>query len=472
MIDKKTITLSCVECSGNLVEGDKIYHCADCNKEYVVANGISILLPDGERFLNETFASMQTLRKRMINYIEQNRSLFYLQDKRSEALNSFCQHYECNIEFYRKFAAELNPYIEPELLALSNYTFYQNEPLRGKEINYLMRDWGGLPEAEAEIENMLNVLKRLIDQFKPQNAEVAFFPGCGTGRLAFEFAKDFRQLFCTDLSYRMVSLFNKMLDGQSLDIYEVNDFSDIYYTKDNTRLITAKVRNKGIMPDNITRFVSDIKQIPLSANSVDVITSVYFLDVLNIELYIDELHRVLNEGGLYINLGPIGYPRSTRFIHKLLPEEIKDVFRQHGFEILHEEFLENSYMKSSLKMTTLIHKNWVFAARKKKAVDKKHLEIFLDTVLKLDKKVFVEKSAQLSDKGENVFYYKFYNFRGDTYEGAALVIEILQLIDGVKSVLEIKKTVELKFDINVEAEDLLPILKDLLMNNVVKIVEL
>lgn len=461
----------CLHCGGTVDIENERYVCNSCQHYYIQINTFPILVADEIQYLNEIYASIQVHKHRTHNYLGSNRALFYLQPKREHYFNMLCEAYECNMELYDQLAKDIFPHINPELLAASDFTTYYNEPLKGKEMNYLIRDWGGLEESEVEIENILATLHRLIKDFSANNDSI-FFVGSGTGRFAYEATPDFKKVYCSDLSYRMINMFHYVLQERDLKVYEINGFSNIYHPGDAVRPVAVKIRNKKSEHNQqkLHYFISDIKKIPLRDNSLDIISSIYFIDVIPIEAYIQELKRVLKDGGLYINIGPVGYSGNT-FVHHLVPEEIKNVFLEHDFEILHEEFLENTYMKSNLTSSTVIHHNWVFVARNKTGKGNAQL-LSEHSILNIDQHVFTEKKAMLSSEGEIVIDNQFYNVKGDLYKDADLIIEFLYLIDGKRTILEIIHAIEDKFDINIAVDEILPVLKELIANRILKILRI
>ena len=455
----------CVHCNGQIIATGDTYKCNDCSYAYIEINSIPLFLEDGKKFANENYASIWTHKNRTYSYLGQNEEYSFLQTKREESFTQLRNGFESNMVVYDSLLKDLEEFIIPELLVNANYSTYQNEPLKGKELNYLMRDWGGATESEEEINNILEVLERLLEKHSKKNNSI-FFAGSGTGRFAYELASQFKEVYCTDLSYRMIHFFKSMLEGKTIDFYQINGFSNIYNTKDVTKKVSSYDRWKK-EHSNISYFISDIQNIPIISDSMDVFASVYFLDVLNIENYIREINRVLKKDGVYINIGPIGYSEGN-FVHNLMPSEIKSVFEKNGFEIEHEEFITTTYMASDVEMSYSVHKNWVFIARKKENTNKEYT-IALETVLELHEKIFAERKSEISSQGETVFYNRLYNQYGDNYENADLIIEILYLLDDAISVQSLIDRLENELGVILSFEELHPILMDFLSNKSIRI---
>jgi carnosine N-methyltransferase len=463
----KPLTYRCISCGGMLPPENQTYTCPSCNHSFLQTQNFPVFVADSEKYINEMYASLRVHQQRTRQFLETNKAQFHLQPKRQAHFEALCHAYEHNMTLYDRLASDIENYIRPELLANCDFSYYRTEPLKGKELNYLIRDWGGSAESEREVEKIQSVLRRLLTQYKA-GSDTILFLGSGTGRFAYETAPLFGKTLCTDLSYRMISLFHYLLQGDTLPAYEINDFSNIYHPKDAARLVEAHIKNLVERPGNLHYFISDVQNLPLQDHSVDVVVSIYFIDVLPIENYIRELKRVLKSGGLYLNIGPVGYPGTT-FVNHLLPQEIKTVFSDHDFEILHEEQVENTYMKSNVTLSTVIHHNWVLAARNGEAPQPLP-SLSEQSVLQLAEPVFIEKKAELSAAGETVHHHRLYNLKGDLYENADLVIEILYALDGKRTLSEIVQAIEQKFHVQLSFSELLPVLEEVATRKMLRIV--
>lgn len=454
----------CISCQHPMIHsiGNSV-KCENCDRSYFVVNGTPIYLNDELAYLNDNYASIQTHIANTHAHIRIGEDSFYLRPERIEYFRQLQDGFLANLELYDNLLTELAPYTNSELIAKADYLNFVNSPIKGKEINYFIRDWSGLETCELEISTIVKILRNCIANYSNSRGSI-FFAGSGTGRFAFELANDFDRVYCTDLSFRMVKFFDYILKEEKFNLNILSGFSNVYHPKEVTREVEVSNQNK-LTPTNITNFVSDICNIPLQDNSMEVFASIYFLDCLNVEFYIEEIYRVLKTDGIYVNIGPIGYPGGN-FIHNLLPSEIKSIFERQGFLIEFEDFEEIPYMNFDHEMSTLIHKNWIFVARKTAKIKLEELKI--ESVLKINDTFYTERRAQISDDGENVFFNRIYFANGNTYEDADLFIEILYRIDGVNSLEDVISQINNDLDLQLSFEDIKPHIERFIANKTLK----
>jgi hypothetical protein len=74
---------------------------------------------------------------------------------------------------------------------------------------------------------------------------------------------------------------------------------------------------------------------PFADASFDTVVTEWFLDqcVPDLGAYVPTLARLLRVGGRVWNHGPLVYPSTTRRAHRYGPEEVREIFEQHGFAI-------------------------------------------------------------------------------------------------------------------------------------------
>ncbi|MGE8553003.1 MAG: methyltransferase domain-containing protein [Chryseobacterium jejuense] len=449
----------CVNCKSPLGISSEETICASCSSVYLTVNNTPVLVGDASFFLSEVFFSIKNHIKNVNNYLQYNIDLSKFQTERESVINSIIDSYKVNLQIYDKMLDPIRGYVQSDHF---QYITLSNDPVVGKELLYLKRDWSYLPESEKELHIIITAVKNLIDKHS-DHLENVFFIGSGTGRFAYEFSKLLSaNIYCSDLSYRMMYFFNEILNKRAIQLMEINE-SNIYDINDSC--IPHIIEKKDVLSGgNIIPFISDVKSLPLRSESMSLLLSIYFIDVMNVESYIQELYRVLEPGGLFINLGPVGYPYDN-FVHKLLPAEIKKVFINFDFEIIDEEFVETPYMSSDKHLSTIIHKNWAFVARKK--VNNKSVSV--DAVLNISQPLFVNKEFKITNGGEIDYSSVFFTKQGVQYENADFMIELLSRIDGVKSLQLILDEIHAEFEIEYNLQDLLSNINNLIDAKVLKI---
>lgn len=449
----------CVNCKSSLEISSKDITCTHCSSAYLTINNTPILVNDSSFFVSEVFFSINNHIKNVNNYLQYNKDLSKFQYDREEIISTIIDSYKENLLIYDKMLDPIRPYVQADHF---QYITLSNDPVVGKELLYLKRDWSYLPESEKELNIIIKAVKGLVDKHSG-NPENVFFIGSGTGRFAYEFSKLLSaNVYCSDLSYRMMYFFNEILSERQIKLIEINE-SNIYDSSDSCVSHHIK-KQEGDAGGRIIPFISDVKNLPLRSASMNILFSIYFIDVMNIESYIKEIDRILEPGGLFINLGPVGYPYDN-FVHKLLPSEIKKVFINFDFEIIDEEFVETPYMSSDKQLSTIIHKNWAFVARKKTD----HEVLTTESVLNVSQSLFVNREFKITDLGEVDYKSSFLTKQGLQYENADFMIEFLTRIDGIKSVQLILEEIESEFEIDYNLQDLFNNINNLMDAKTLKI---
>ena len=102
--------------------------------------------------------------------------------------------------------------------------------------------------------------------------------------------------------------------------------------------------------------------------SYDVVASCFFLDTAhNVIEYLENIWKVLKPGGVLVNLGPLLYHFQgvgNEASIELSLEDVLDVARQIGFELLHNEVVTSNYTCNTKSMLTYEYKCALFVAKK------------------------------------------------------------------------------------------------------------
>ena len=97
----------------------------------------------------------------------------------------------------------------------------------------------------------------------------------------------------------------------------------------------------------------------------DCVCTLYFIDTAyNIVDYIKGIKKVLKEGGLWINLGPLHWVHDKYDSFHFSLNEIFDICEEVGFTIEHKEFINDTlYIPTSNSTCPLTYKNMFFVLR-------------------------------------------------------------------------------------------------------------
>ncbi|CAH2353113.1 carnosine N-methyltransferase [[Candida] railenensis] len=253
----------------------------------------------------------------------------------------------------------------------------------------LTREWSedGASERNVAFDKVIDEVCGLYPDISTRQGVKVLIPGCGTGRLVFEFVK--RGFWCqgNEFSYHMLLASNFVLNhsfvAHNYSIFPfIHKFSNLIKRSNQIRPITIP----DINPTEITDLERANPSIPYtdlmsmtagsfvdlygpedlnvindtysdddqakqfrSANSetFDVLVSCYFLDTAsNIIEYLKAIHHTLKTGGVWINFGPLlwhfeedgNMTYITRKNEDGQDEKVPSAMK--GFELSREDLLE------------------------------------------------------------------------------------------------------------------------------------
>jgi ubiquinone/menaquinone biosynthesis C-methylase UbiE len=103
---------------------------------------------------------------------------------------------------------------------------------------------------------------------------------------------------------------------------------------------------------------------PFKDASLSAVLSLFFTDVIPIHQWINEIYRSLSKNGVFIHIGPLDY-HFEDLEYQYSVEEMKEIFKQHQFEIIYEDFKKMPHLNHGERhMSMKLYNTWVFVARK------------------------------------------------------------------------------------------------------------
>ncbi|KAL0083549.1 N2227-like protein-domain-containing protein [Phycomyces blakesleeanus] len=226
-------------------------------------------------------------------------------------------------------------------------------------LKQFVRDWAvqGKPEREATYRPILDTLEALYSNTSVTargNVRV-LVPGAGLGRLAFEIAKQGFSCQGNEFSYYMLLasefILNRSTAAEQYELYPfIHSFSNI--KSSNQQLTPIRVPDvvPGDLPPNadFSMVAGDFLEVYKDDNnSWDVIVTCFFIDTAkNILEYIETIHRILKQGGTWINIGPLLYHFEDSIDEssvELSLEELRQVVQSMGFTFKEEKMIPTAY---------------------------------------------------------------------------------------------------------------------------------
>lgn len=218
-----------------------------------------------------------------------------------------------------------------------------------------VRDWAREGGEERRVYEI--VLEELGDRIKDTSSRI-LIPGAGLGRLAYEVAKAGYETEGCEFSLFMLLMSQLILNGnKSFDVYPyLFPFSNLRQASDHLQSIRIP-EEAPFLPETARFNMLAGDFMDIYKNQVmewDCVVTCFFIDTAtNVLDYIQQIHRLLKPGGLWINVGPLlwhwdGTPSELSI--ELTLEEVKGVVCDVGFEVLREEEVKASYAQHTASM--------------------------------------------------------------------------------------------------------------------------
>ncbi|KAL0249578.1 hypothetical protein GEMRC1_004808 [Eukaryota sp. GEM-RC1] len=235
----------------------------------------------------------------------------------------------------------------------------------------LFREWsdGGDLERRQSFQPLLDAVITHFanDALEERSQRKVLVPGSGLGRLVYEFASLGFDTLGIEFSFFMILMSGFVLNSTTKDEYTIYPFShSLSNVKSNSDILspvtipnvnTADFRGDGqgqmcvCAGDFVDVFGENEKEF-------DALATCFFMDTAqNVVEYVEIIHKILKDDGIWVNIGPLSYhwsreAGSVGFISiELSHEELMEVITSYGFKILKHEWRRCQYAQhpSSLR---------------------------------------------------------------------------------------------------------------------------
>jgi carnosine N-methyltransferase len=291
--------------------------------------------------------------------------------------------YSLNQIFLQKIAYVYKPnpsYLKNyNLQDIQNASYNESTTLNWAVFMYISRDWTKERKKERDT-NYIPIINMVINYVK--SGSNILIPGAALFRLGYELAKLGYNIDGNDYNF-----FNVILCDYLFNHSKKNEFSFQPFIRSFSNYLTEDaVFSKYSFPDEdispnlegkgkMTMIAGDFtKSYNDKKNYYDCVITCFFIDTAkNIFEYIDVIQKVIKEGGIWINFGPlsyhwIGYDNIPSI--ELPYDKLKEIIQNFGFEYINEELNKTVIyceMEQSMKNDVF---NCVFFTARKKEVNK------------------------------------------------------------------------------------------------------
>ncbi|MGE0257328.1 MAG: methyltransferase domain-containing protein [Alphaproteobacteria bacterium] len=302
MIDEKKAlhrwSLRCLQCHGALTSEDLNLGCRNCGSEYPVISGIPILVRGPLEYLRSELTSLGRVSREAR---QRRESLEILKTELGLPPVSVDRHrniIETEIARIDSLLALLEPPASAPaddrgLLPSAHVSGWTLEAL----VPFLLRDWTQTTELE-DIKDRIGVaLRRAFGDFSEKSA---VFPGCGAAGLLAKLAPEFGQILGFDLTLPALRAARDLLDGKTLDLALPRMIHPAGH-------VILRGDNNGSAEPPVMLAAMDAFNTAFADGSVDCVVTAFLLDLMPAPRGLaSEIHRILRDGGVWINYGPSG----------------------------------------------------------------------------------------------------------------------------------------------------------------------
>ncbi|KAK4029622.1 hypothetical protein OUZ56_022594 [Daphnia magna] len=246
-------------------------------------------------------------------------------------------------------------------------------------LKQIVRDWSKDGEQERaacydpiieEIEHKFPPGERALEQVQ------ILVPGAGLGRLAFEIAK--RGYSCQGNEFSLFMLFasNFVLNKcQGVETFRVYPWTQQFVNTLSAADVTRGSSFPDLDPSSLPRHAQfsmaagDFLEVYTEANTWDCIATCFFIDCANnIVSFIETIYKILKNGGIWINLGPLLYHYSDiPGENSIEPtyEMVREIVQGLGFIIEKEQTgVKTTYSQNVRSMLKYEYESVFFVCRK------------------------------------------------------------------------------------------------------------
>jgi len=220
-------------------------------------------------------------------------------------------------------------------------------------LKQIVRDWSkdGEEERSKCYTPILTALCSLYPNHSEREQVKVLVPGAGLGRLAFEIAKEGFECQGNEFSLYMLFASNFILNKcKSINCFKIHpfvqNFSNNLGASDQMMPVNFPDIDPNMLPEDaqFSMAAGDFLEVysePEYVGSQDAVVTCFFMDCAhNILDFVQVIHRVLKQGGVWVNLGPLLYHFSDMKGEDSIEPSyacLKEIVKDMGFTFMTEE---------------------------------------------------------------------------------------------------------------------------------------
>ena len=328
----------CLHCRAALDNHAEGLHCKACGKLYPVICGIPVLVGEPVAFLRSELALLTELahnaaeRVKRIDEFGRDAGLTNAaRERHRDVLGAELARAQSFLDLLEPATQALEAMHETREALGVRRSGWSLDSL----IPYLLRDWTDTAELRA-VSSIINAaLGQAIPDRSGKSIAVA---GCGAGGLLADMAQGFAIVQGFDLTFPVLAAARHLLDGGSFDVAmpkSIHPAGRIALHKRHGRTVAAPIEVQAM----------DVFDTAFADSSIDCVVTSFLIDLIpNPRRLAEEIHRILVEGGVWINYGPSG-PQNA--LWRFDQMECSAFFEAAGFKIVQAEAHRATYLDLS-----------------------------------------------------------------------------------------------------------------------------
>jgi SAM-dependent methyltransferase len=338
--------------------------------EYPEVGGVRVVVPAASAVLAATVLDVQARRERFDQLPRQAPELIGASAERTrERYDAYLAAEGCNLELLEEQCAALIDYLGRERTLASGLTSTLALQLPGWTVAsllpYFYQDWGNTPSFDL----MCTRLGAAVERHVSCRSTVAVL-GCGAGGLVSSFARRFDTVVGVDLSLLGLLLARQLLDGGALRLGMHADNEDL------PEFPIVTVRGAEQPAANTSLVAANVADLPFADGSMGCIVTQYLLDIVpDAGAVLDEINRVLSDGGIWLNYGcPFRLLTDPPALRGRVARDMPALLEVAGFELLEAQTHRHDHLNLSALTNAAVtrqHSVVAFAARKRRALPRR-----------------------------------------------------------------------------------------------------
>jgi len=226
----------------------------------------------------------------------------------------------------------------------------------------VFRDWAW---NNGENEHLLGTVKRVLQSDHRQHLGKVLTLGAGACRLSYDLHREYSPELSVvlDINPLLLSLAGRVIHGDTVPLYEfpVAPLNHAAYAVARECAAPEELADRR----NFHFLFADAMNPPLAAGSFDTLLTPWLIDIIpqNLSEFLPRLNHLLKKGGVWVNTGSLAFfhnDESWRYSE----EEVLELIRQSGFEILAAERHVVPYLHSPHSAHGRMENLFSFAVKK------------------------------------------------------------------------------------------------------------